>query len=133
MMKNMGNWSRLEKGNGMGLHQTADEDTEGEQETGSKTQVTGSRKLDTRHRTQGNITLASQTSDKDTQGTQETRNRIQDSGHMIQDTGHWTLDSGHRAVDTGHRARHLNGLGSLLQQIADEYVSGVGVVWRNSG
>ena len=78
MMKNMGNWSRLEKGNGMGLHQTAaDEDTEGEQETGSKTQVTGSRKLDTRHRTQGNITLASQTSDKDTQWTQETGFRIQ--------------------------------------------------------
>ena len=35
------------------------------------------------------------------------------------DTGHWTVDS-------GHRARHLNGLGSLLQQIADE---GLGLVW----
>ena len=127
MMKNMGNWSRLEKGNGMGLHQTAaDEDTEGEQETGSKTQVTGSRKLDTRHRTQGNI--ASQTSDKDTQGTQETRNRIQDSGHMIQDTGQWIQDTAQWTVDTvdsGHRARHLNGLGSLLQQIAD---GGLGLV-----
>ena len=74
------------------LQQTADEDTQGAEETGSKTQVTGYRKLDTRHRTQGRITFASllkQTSDEDTQG-----HKKQDSGFRTLGTELWTVDTG---------------------------------------
>ena len=86
MMKNMGNWSRLEKGNGMGglasrLQQTSQRmRTKG---TRNRIPVTGFRTQDTKQRTQdkkmgwGLTFLLQQTVDEDT------RQKKQDSGFRI--------------------------------------------------
>ena len=83
MMKNMGNWSRLEKGNGMGgwgllcCSRQQQMRTQGAQEAGFKSQDTGHWTQDTgqqQMRTQGG-------------------HKKQDSSHRTQDTRHKTQDS----------------------------------------